>query len=57
MAITVIGETTHGTFEELIQQIRDLNDKHDVMTITCAFGKAKRPKLTLITRREDVADV
>lgn len=57
MAITIIGETTHGTFEELMEKIRDLNDKHEVLTITCTFGKPRRPNLTLITRREDLADV
>jgi len=53
MAIEVIGETTYGTFEELIEQIRRLNDKHEILTITATFRKPRKPLLTLITRREN----
>lgn len=49
MAITVIGDTTHGTFEELIESIRKLNDTNGIESISVTFTKAKKPLLRLVT--------
>lgn len=53
MAITTIGSTSNGTFEELMEDIRKLNDTHGVISITVKFNKPAKPLLTLITKRED----
>lgn len=56
MAISTIGETSHGTFEEIMADLRRLNDEYGIAHINVTFKKPKKPLLTLVTRREDYAD-
>ena len=53
MAIEVLGNTTHGTFEELIEQIRKLHDEYEVLSISVSFKKPRKPLIRLITNRDD----
>jgi hypothetical protein len=56
MAITVVGETTHGTFEEIMEQLRQLNDEYEVLSINVIYGRTRKPLLSLVKRCEDYAD-
>ena len=53
MAISIVNEITHGTFEEVMEQVRKLHDTNGIVGITVSFKKEKKPRVKLEIIRED----
>lgn len=46
--MTALNERSEGTFEELIEQIKKLNDEREIQTITVTFLQQKKPLIKLV---------
>lgn len=53
MSIERIHETTHGTFEQVMEHIRKLHDTHGLQHINVTFSKPKKPLVVLCVQRDD----
>lgn len=57
MAITVVGKTSHGTFEQIVTELRQLNDEYEMLEITVSFKRPRKPLIRLVVDSSAINEI